>query len=128
MKASSINVLLVFALGVSLTACGGGGDGDDDHYNGNVTNSSTAPAVTAPDGARLLAAQCFQCHGTGGLSATGIDSLAGKRASSLINEMLEMKYSTKVRIMHYQAKGYSEDQIQAIATYLAALPRNGGGN
>ncbi|MFN3785278.1 MAG: c-type cytochrome [Thiothrix sp.] len=128
---SSINISLALALGALLTACGGGGNGDGDNdykYHTVFNTPSTAPTVEAPDGARLLAAQCFQCHGTAGLSATGIDTIAGMSAAKLIGEMLEMKYSVKADIMHYQAKGYNEEQIRAIATYLAALPRNGWRN
>jgi cytochrome c553 len=157
MKAS-INIPLALALGVLLTACGGGGSstttttsgndngssssttstGGNDNDNGGsttttgtntgTTTGSTAPAVNAPDGARLLAAQCFQCHGTGGQSNSGIEGIAGDSAAGLVNEMLEMKYSTNVNdIMHRQAMGYSEDQIRAIATYIAGLPKGANG-
>lgn len=143
MKAS-INIPLAFALGVLLTACGGGGStstsssesSDNDNggstttttTTGTTTTGSTAPTVNAPDGARLLAAQCFQCHGTGGSSSSGIESIAGDSAGELVSDMLEMKYSTNTNdIMHRQAMGYSEDQIRAIATYIAALPRGANG-
>ena len=138
MKAS-INIPLAFALGVLLTACGGGGSNptssseSSDNDNGGsttttTTTGSTAPTVNAPDGARLLAAQCFQCHGTGGSSSSGIESIAGDSAGELVSDMLEMKYSTNTNdIMHRQAMGYSEDQIRAIATYIAALPRGANG-
>jgi cytochrome c553 len=138
MKAS-INIPLVFALGVLLTACGGGGSNptssseSSDNDNGGsttttTTTGSTAPTVNAPDGARLLAAQCFQCHGTAGNSQSGIDSIGGDSAAHLVDEMLEMKYSTELNdIMHRQAMGYSEDQIRSIATYLAALPKGSNG-
>jgi cytochrome c553 len=140
MKAS-INIPLALALGVLLTACGGGGStattttGSNDNSGSSTTTTgttttttgSTAPTVNAPDGARLLAAQCFQCHGTGGQSNSGIEGIAGDSASGLVNEMLEMKYSTQVDIMHNQAKGYSEDQIRSIATYIAGLPKGANG-
>ena len=130
MKAS-INIPLAFALGALLVACGGGGStttntssGDNDSgTTGTSTTTtttasgSTAPAITAPDGARLLASQCFQCHGMNGVSASGIESIAGESAAELVNEMLEMKYSTEIDIMHYQAKGYSEDEIRSLSAY-----------
>ena len=141
MKAS-INIPLAFALGVLLTACGGGGTStttsSNDNDNGSsststtttpgTTNSgSTAPSISAPDGGRLLASQCFQCHGMNGSSASGIESIAGDNAAHLVDEMLEMKYSTEVDIMHYQAKGYSENAIRSLATYIAAAPTSGNG-
>lgn len=143
MKAS-INIPLALALGALLVACGGGGStttssGDNDSGTTGTANTTTtttttaggsiAPAITAPDGSRLLASQCFQCHGMNGVSASGIESIAGESAASLVEEMLEMKYSTKVDIMHYQAKGYSEDEIRSMAQYLSALPKDpNGGN
>jgi cytochrome c553 len=139
MKAS-INIPLALALGALLVACGGGGStttSSGDSSSGTTGTStttttttaggSTAPAITAPDGARLLASQCFQCHGMNGSSASGIESIAGESAAGLVDEMLEMKYSTKVDIMHYQAKGYSEDEIRSMATYIAALPKSANG-
>ncbi|WMP18739.1 c-type cytochrome [Thiothrix lacustris] len=131
MKAS-INIPLVFALGVLLTACGGGTTSSGSSVNNITTASiaSTAPVISAPDGARLLASQCFQCHGMNGNSASGIEGIGGDSAAELVSEMLEMKYSTNGDdIMHRQAMGYSEDQIRSIATYLAALPKgSNGGN
>ncbi|UJS25700.1 c-type cytochrome [Thiothrix winogradskyi] len=142
MKAS-INIPLALALGALLVACGGGGStttssGDNDSGTTGTANTTTtttttaggsiAPAITAPDGSRLLASQCFQCHGMNGVSASGIDSIAGESAASLVEEMLEMKYSTEIDIMHYQAKGYSEDEIRSMAVYIAALPRSANGD
>ena len=142
MKAS-INIPLALALGTLLVACGGGGStttssGDNDSGTTGTANTTTtttttaggsiAPAITAPDGSRLLASQCFQCHGMNGVSASGIDSIAGESAASLVEEMLEMKYSTEIDIMHYQAKGYSEDEIRSMAVYIAALPRSANGD
>lgn len=147
MKAS-INIPLALALGVVLVACGGGGGGSsttststnsgdtDSGTTGTSTTTttttttaggSTAPAINAPDGARLLASQCFQCHGMNGNSASGIESIAGESVAGLVDEMLEMKYSSEIDIMHYQAKGYSEAEIRSLSAYLAALPKSANG-
>lgn len=147
MKAS-INIPLALALGVVLVACGGGGGGSsttststnsgdtDSGTTGTSTTTttttttaggSTAPAINAPDGARLLASQCFQCHGMNGNSASGIESIAGESVAELVDEMLEMKYSSEIDIMHYQAKGYNEAEIRSLSAYLAALPKSANG-
>lgn len=125
MKAS-LHISLAVLLGAVLTACGGGGSSST--TSTGTTTGSNAPTINAPDGARLLASQCFQCHGMDGVSASGIESIAGDSEAELVSEMLEMKYSTEIDIMHYQAKGYSEDQIRTLAVYIAALPvgANGG--
>lgn len=98
-----------------------------DYTGGSLSNTSiSAAGVVVPDGARLLASQCFQCHGTNGKSTTGIDSLAGESQNEIISEMREMKAKNKVDLMHYQAKAYTDAQIQLIAAYFASI--SGGGN
>jgi cytochrome c553 len=83
-------------------------------------------ASAAPTDGRLLASQCFQCHGTNGQSNNGFDNIAGK--TDILGELREMQRSTKNDIMHNQAKGYTDVQLQAIAIYLAGLPGGGGGD
>lgn len=87
--------------------------------------SSPAWAAEPPPG-RLLASQCAQCHGTNGRSQGGIDSIAGKNANDLYNDLREMKAKTEVNIMHQQAKGYTDAELRLLANYLATLP--GGGD
>ncbi|HMT91965.1 c-type cytochrome [uncultured Thiothrix sp.] len=100
-----------------------------DYTGGQLSNTNiTAAGVVVPDGARLLASQCFQCHGTNGKSTTGIDSLAGESQNEIISEMREMKAKTKVDLMHYQAKAYTDAQIQLIAAYFASVSRGNSSN
>ncbi|HPE60966.1 MAG: c-type cytochrome [Thiothrix sp.] len=132
MKAKAVTTLL-FAVSL-LAACGSDAFGDSDS-DGSSTHDNTgsggtgtvavSPAGTLiPDGARQLAAQCFQCHGTDGRN-DAFESLAGESERELISEMHEMR-NEKGGIMHYQARGYSDAQIRAIAAYIASLP--GGGS
>ncbi|MCA1979614.1 MAG: c-type cytochrome [Thiobacillus sp.] len=81
------------------------------------------PASAGPG--RLLAAQCAQCHGTNG-AGPGFESIAGKSASSLFHELLDMKYRPVEGIMDRQARGYTDEQLRLIADYLATQPGNGG--
>jgi len=81
----------------------------------------SAFAAGPPEG-RLLASQCFQCHGTNGQSKSGIDSIAGKNASELYKDLLEMKAKTTSDVMYQQAKVYTDAELKAIANYLATLP------
>jgi sulfide dehydrogenase cytochrome subunit len=80
------------------------------------------PASAEPG--RLLASQCAQCHGTNG-AGPGFDELAGKSASELFNELIEMKYRPIEGIMDRQARGYTDEQLRLIADYLSTLPGNG---
>jgi cytochrome c553 len=73
------------------------------------------------DDGRMLSSQCFQCHGT---NATGMEELAGKSYSELSEELLDLKYSddTPAKIMHMQARGYTDQQLKDIAYYISLLP------
>jgi cytochrome subunit of sulfide dehydrogenase len=83
-----------------------------------------ATSVQAEPG-RLLASQCAQCHGTNG-AGPGFDEIAGKSASELFHELIEMKYRPIEGIMDRQARGYTDDQLGLIASFLSTLPGNGG--
>jgi len=81
---------------------------------------ATAQAQTSPVPAgRLLASNCFQCHGTHG-KGPGFDKLAGKSASELYNEMKEFQSGKEGdSIMARHVMGYSDAQLQALARWLS---------
>lgn len=132
-------IFTMLFLALALVSCGGGSSSDNsasyqdnDSYVGNEPNQNNDDLNTAPvnneispsnlpDGARLLAAQCFQCHGPEGVSVSSIDSLR-EESNEIEQEMLEMKYSTRTNdIMYLHAKGYNEDEIQRISLYFKSL-------
>jgi cytochrome c553 len=81
---------------------------------------SGGQTASAPHPARLLASNCFQCHGPDGRSVSGIDSLAGKPAAELYEELLEMRNRPASRaIMNVHAQGYTKAQLRAIADYFS---------
>ena len=70
---------------------------------------------------RSWAAACANCHGTDGQAQPGMESLAGVNKDDIVKKMLGFKAGRKpATIMHQLAKGYSDEQIQAIAAYFAA--------
>ncbi|ENL6833791.1 c-type cytochrome [Pseudomonas aeruginosa] len=71
-----------------------------------------------PPPGRLLASQCFQCHGTNGRSQSSIDSINDMKADELFKELREMKASTKVKVMEQQAKVYTDAELRLIADFL----------
>src|ERR687895_515887 len=73
--------------------------------------------------ARLLAANCFTCHGTDGNSVGGVPpSLAGRPSGELFQMMKDFQAGKRpATIMHQQARGYTDAQLKAIAAYFAAV-------
>ncbi len=70
---------------------------------------------------RSWAASCANCHGTDGRAQPGMESLAGMNKDDLVKKMQDFKAGRKpATIMHQLAKGYSDEQIVAIAGYFAA--------
>jgi cytochrome c553 len=81
-------------------------------------NAQTPP--TASQTGRLLASNCFQCHGTDGKTEDTFAKLAGKSSSEIFNELREMRVENKRgEIMTIHALGYTEAQLRAIADYFA---------
>lgn len=74
-----------------------------------------------PNLARNIAAGCTSCHGTNGVSAGGIPSLAGQSRADLVRKMQDFKSGrTPATIMPQLAKGYTDEQIDLAAGWFAA--------
>jgi cytochrome c553 len=91
-----------------------------------LTTAWLAAAVTPalaqddPNLGRNLAATCANCHGTGGASVGGNEPLAGKPKAELMQKLQDFKAGRKpATVMHQLAKGYSDSQLEAIATWFA---------
>lgn len=75
------------------------------------------PGPVSPPG-RLLASNCFQCHGTDGRG--GFDAIAGKSSSEIVKELKEMRAENKPgEIMNRHAAGYTDAQLKLIGDYFA---------
>ena len=129
--------LPVLAAAILAASCGGGGGGSGDAESGvavatsarggsdrnSGSSASTARPVTpvtpAPDTVlasnegRLLASNCFQCHGTGGTG--GFDNIRGSEADEVL-EFLTDNPSSNIMAAH--AQGYTRAQLQKIIAYL----------
>lgn len=77
---------------------------------------------------RNLASACFTCHGTDGRSVGGVPpSLAGRDRNYLLQAMKEFKAGKRpATIMHQQAKGYTDEELEAIAGYFAGVKAGAG--
>ena len=72
---------------------------------------------------KSLAATCANCHGTNGKAVEGssVTSLAGLDKSYTVAQMNAFKAGTRpATIMHQISKGFSDAQIESLATYFAA--------
>ncbi len=80
----------------------------------------------APDALQLRswAAACANCHGTAGVAQKGMDSLAGVNKDELYKKMIDFKTGKKpATLMHQMSKGYTDDQLAALAGYFSALKK-----
>lgn len=79
----------------------------------------SAHAQTASNQGRLLASNCFQCHGTNG-RGPGFDKLAGKPASEIYEEMKSFQSGHEGNgIMARHAQGYTDAQLRDLSNYLS---------
>lgn len=84
-----------------------------------VTLPGLAAASDAP--APLAAEACAGCHGVGSLGAGDIVALAGRPKEEIAAAMAAFRSGERQgTIMGRIARGYSEAEIAAIATALAA--------
>ena len=87
---------------------------------------ASAPAAQAfpPASGRVLVATCTGCHGQNGKSAGAIPALAGQSEAQIRQAMLDYKNDRRpATIMSRHAKGFSDDEIGAIAREIAATWR-----
>lgn len=80
----------------------------------------TQAQTVSPQQARSWAAGCANCHGSDGHAQPGMVSLAGAPQAETVQKMQDFKAARRpATLMHQLAKGYSDEQIEAIAAYFA---------
>jgi cytochrome c553 len=85
-----------------------------------------APGVTVAQvgEAAYVSANCANCHGPQGRAAGAVPSLAGLPSRYIVEQMQAFKAGTRpATIMHQLAKGYSDAQIELMASYFSSLPK-----
>jgi cytochrome c553 len=89
-----------------------------------LSAAGVAHAQSDPNLGRNVAATCANCHGTNGVSAGGNESLAGVPKAELLQKVNDFRSGKKpATIMHQLSKGYTDAQLEAAVTWLAAQPR-----
>lgn len=87
-----------------------------------AATSTTVSAQSGDTTARSLAATCAACHGTEGRGVPqAFAALAGRPKNDLVTILQGYKTGKiPATVMHQLAKGYSDQQIEAVAAYFAA--------
>ncbi|MDC8772869.1 c-type cytochrome [Roseateles albus] len=83
--------------------------------------AQTPPALSLPPvpAGRLLASNCFQCHGTNG-KGPGFERLAGKSSLEVYKELKEMQAGGEGQgLMTKHALGYTDAQLRALSQWLS---------
>jgi cytochrome c553 len=72
---------------------------------------------------RSLVAACFTCHGTDGRSVGGVPpAIAGLDRQYLLQTLKDFKAGKRpATIMHQQAKGYTDQELEIMAGYFASV-------
>jgi len=88
---------------------------------------AAAPVAAQDTQGRNLAAPCAICHGTDGRSATKdspLIPLAGLPRDHIATQMRAFRDGKRpATVMHQLAKGYTDQQIDAMAVWFAAQKR-----
>jgi sulfide dehydrogenase cytochrome subunit len=86
-----------------------------------LASPGVAHAQEGPSG-QAMVQTCYVCHGPDGRSAEAVPPLMRGQKEFVVRQMLEFKADRRpATIMNRVAKSYSDEQIAAIADYLASL-------
>lgn len=78
----------------------------------------------AMDSAQFLSGACISCHTLDKAATSVIPSLVGQSSESILSDMLDYASGKRAGLLMPQiAKGYSREQIEAIANYFSSLDR-----
>jgi len=75
-----------------------------------------------PTPAKLLAYNCFNCHGDNGVSKGGVPSIKGLPANIIELHLKNYRDGTQVStVMGRIAKGLNDDEIKELSAFIATL-------
>lgn len=85
--------------------------------SGPATAEDISPATAAN-----MARNCFGCHGPDGRSPGAIPALNGKSAAFITKSLKDFRSGERPStVMGRHAKGYSDAEVEALATYISSL-------
>nr|WP_211163199.1 c-type cytochrome [Aromatoleum diolicum] len=84
---------------------------------------ASTPDAACTGHARNLAANCTTCHAADSHDASPLPRLAGQTKAELLQKLHAFRTGERAAtVMHQIARGYTEEQLELIATYFAAHP------
>jgi len=87
-----------------------------------VAAASLQPLMADHDSGRTIGLTCFGCHGADGVSLGAVPSMKGMSEEHVRTAMTDFKSGKRSgTIMNRIAKGYTDDQIKALAKFVAGL-------
>lgn len=87
-----------------------------------VAPGLAAAANISPATAANMARNCFGCHGPDGRSPGAIPALNGKNADFIVKTLKSFRSGEiPSTVMGRHAKGYTDAEISALATYISGL-------
>jgi sulfide dehydrogenase cytochrome subunit len=88
---------------------------------GVATVMASAMPVLAASAPPPGAASCSGCHAAGTIAAASVSRLYGRDANEIMTAMTGFRDgSVPATVMNRIAKGFSDDELRAIAAWLAA--------
>lgn len=113
--ATSTPTVLAAQTATASSDAGAGMTSADTQLASDLQKESSGSVITQPKNTegRLLASNCFQCHGTNGTG--GFESIRGSEAKEVM-EFLTKPASQEIMAAH--AQGYTTAQLQKIIAYL----------
>jgi sulfide dehydrogenase cytochrome subunit len=116
LKATSASVLCIVF--ISLISCKDNLVAPDNQEKTQVSQEMSLKSTNIDLPGRVLASNCFQCHGTNGYA--GELKIGEQSASSIISDINEMKTKDpRSNIMNVHAKAYTTEEIKIIADYIS---------
>lgn len=92
-----------------------------------VCGALAAPAIAGDEfTGRTISFACFGCHGAAGATETSIPPIiVGVPADYLVSSLKEFRDGSRPStIMGRIAKGYTDEEIAAMASYISGQERN----
>lgn len=83
---------------------------------------SAAGVHAATPSGQTIGLTCLACHGDAGQGSGAIPPLAGRSADTLYQALIDFKTGKRpATVMDRHAKGYSDEELRAVADYFSAL-------